>query len=395
MGMYDHIKYLEAYECGKRSTTEETCKPHANNHKRIALFIKKHSCDLRFLSHQQKREENGSSKKKWTMRRSRAEFGSSSTAEEVTEGIDASRITAIITGATSGVGRETARILSLRGAQVVIGARNVEAANHVKEAILQEAGPCARVHVIELNISSLQSVRKFVLSFKAKNLPLNLLINNAGIMGCPFSLSADGIELQFATNYLGHFLLTNLLLDKMKSTAAESGIAGRIVNVSSMFYKYTYDTGIRMHKINEESGYSAYKAYGQSKLAMILHSNELARRFNQENVNITINSVHPGAVPTNLARHSNILAFATSIASKLLKSIPQGAATQCFVALHPSLDKVSGKYFSDCKESITTGFAKDPALAERLWQFSTHLTSTKSLTKAFRERNESLASRNS
>lgn len=322
-------------------------------------------------------------------------FGSSSTAEQVTEGINASRITAIITGATSGVGRETARVLALRGAEVVIGARNVEAGNQVKEAILQEVGTRARVHVIELDISSFQSVRKFVLSFKSKNLPLNLLINNAGVMACPFSLSADGIELQFATNYLGHFLLTNLLLEKMKSTATESGIEGRIVHVSSMLHKYTYDSGIRMHKINEESGYSSYKAYGQSKLAMILHSVELARRLTQEKANVTINSVHPGAVPTNIARHNNVLAFATSLASVFLKSVPQGAATQCFVALHPGLNKVTGKYFSDCKEAKTSGFAKDPDLAERLWQFSIHLTSSKRLSKTFRERNESLANSNS
>lgn len=317
-----------------------------------------------------------------------AQYGSSSTAEQVTEGIDASRITAIITGATSGVGRETARVLALRGAQVVIGARHVEAANQVKEAILQEAGTRARVHVLELDLSSLQSVRKFVLSFKSKNLPLNLLINNAGIMACPFSLSADGIELQFATNYLGHFLLTNLLLDKMKSTAEESGIEGRIVNVSSAFHKYTYDSGIRMHKINEESGYSAYKAYGQSKLAMILHSNELARRLNQEKANVTVNSVHPGAVPTNIARHNHVLAFATSLASFILKSIPQGASTQCYVALHPSLTKVSGKYFSDCKEAKTSVLAKDPDLAERLWQFSIQLTSSKRFSRTFKENRE-------
>lgn len=317
-------------------------------------------------------------------------FGCSSTAEQVTEGIDASRITAIITGATSGVGRETARVLALRGAQVVVAVRSVDAGNEVKEAILQEAGQRARVHVLELDLASLQSVRKFVFAFKSKNLPLNLLINNAGIMGCPFSLSADGIELQFATNYLGHFLLTKLLIDKMKSTAQESGIEGRIVNVSSLLHKYTYDSGIRMHKINEKSGYSAYKAYGQSKLAMILHSNELTRRLTQEKANVTANSIHPGAVRTNITRHNNVMAVVSSLASFVLKSVPQGASTQCFVALHPSLKNVSGKYFADCNEAKPSSLAKDPDLAERLWQFSVQLTSSQEFLKSFKEKSETL-----
>ncbi|KAH7285165.1 hypothetical protein KP509_33G016100 [Ceratopteris richardii] len=257
---------------------------------------------------------------------------------------------------------------------------------------MQEVGIHARIHVMELDVSSLQSVRKFVISFKSKNLPLNVLINNAGIMGCPFSLSQDGVELQFATNYLGHFLLTNLLLDKMKSTAEESKIEGRIVHVSSMVHKYTYDSGIRMHKINEAAGYSTHKAYGQSKLALMLHANELSRRLTQEKANVTINSVHPGAVATKIARHHTLLAFATSLFSVFLKSIAQGAATQCFVALHPSLCKVTGKYFVDCKEAKPSSLAMDAELAENLWHFSAELALSKRSSKTLREQNQSTTS---
>ncbi|KAH7285122.1 hypothetical protein KP509_33G014300 [Ceratopteris richardii] len=327
-----------------------------------------------------------------TMSPSSAKFGYFSTAEKVTEGIDASHMTAVVTGATSGVGRETARVLALRGAQVVVAARNVDSGERLKQAILQDVGNNARVHVIQLDLGSMQSVREFVASFESKGLPLNVLINNAGIMACPFSLSADCIELQFATNYLGHFLLTNLLLSKMKSTAEQTGTEGRIVCVTSAFHSQTYKGGVLWQRINEKSSYSQYKAYGQSKLAMILSANELARRLSQENANVTINCVHPGVIATNIFRHSKILALATKLISPFLKSIQQGAATQCFVALHPSVSKITGKYFADCKVSSPHSIANNPELAEKLWEFSLSLTSSEiTLKTSTEQQNESSA----
>ncbi|KAH7285124.1 hypothetical protein KP509_33G014400 [Ceratopteris richardii] len=237
----------------------------------------------------------------------------------------------------------------------------------------------------------MQSVREFVATFESKGFPLNVLINNAGIMACPYSLSADGIELQFATNYLGHFLLTNLLLSKMKNTAEQTGTEGRIVCVTSALHSQTYKGGILLQGINEKSGYSQYKAYGQSKLAVILSANELAKRLSKENANVTINCVHPGVIATNIVRHSKILALATKLISPFLKSIPQGAATQCFVALHPSVNKVTGKYIADCKVSSPHSIANNPELAERLWEFSLSLTSSEITSKASAEQNESSA----
>ncbi|KAG6514676.1 short-chain dehydrogenase TIC 32 B, chloroplastic-like [Zingiber officinale] len=136
-------------------------------------------------------------------------------------------------GGSSGIGAETARVMALRGAHVIIGARNMEAANVVKENI-QQSISSAKVDVSKLELSSQKSVRAFANRFIERNLPLNVLINNAGVMNCPYKLSEDGIKMQFATNHLGHFLLTNLLLEKMKTTAKESGIEGRIVNLSSV-----------------------------------------------------------------------------------------------------------------------------------------------------------------
>ncbi|KAH9672209.1 NAD(P)-binding Rossmann-fold superfamily protein [Citrus sinensis] len=233
-------------------------------------------------------------------------FGSASTAEQVTDGIDATNLTAVITGGASGIGLETARVLALRKAHVIIAARNMAAANEARQLILKE-DDTARVDTLKLDLSSIASIKDFAQNFIALNLPLNILINNAGIMFCPYQISEDGIEMQFATNHIGHFLLTNLLLDTMNRTAKETGIEGRIVNLSSIAHQYTYKGGIRFQKINDRAGYSDKKAYGQSKLANILHANELSRRFQEEGVNITANSVHPGLIMTNLFKHSAVV----------------------------------------------------------------------------------------
>ncbi|CAL2267992.1 unnamed protein product [Prunus armeniaca] len=205
-------------------------------------------------------------------------FGSASTAEQVTDGVDASNLTAIVTGGASGIGLETARVLALRKAHVIIAARNIEAAKEAKQLILKD-NRSARVDVLTLDLCSIKSVGAFVDSFNALGLPLNLLINNAGVMFCPHQLSEDGIELQFATNHLGHFLLTNLLLEKMKNTARTTGVEGRIVNLSSIAHVHTYKDGIDFDKINDRISYNDKRAYGQSKLANILHANELSRRL--------------------------------------------------------------------------------------------------------------------
>ncbi|CAK9178011.1 unnamed protein product [Ilex paraguariensis] len=230
-------------------------------------------------------------------------FGSASTAEQVTEGIDATNLTAIITGGASGIGLETARVLALRRAHVIIAARNMVAANEAKQLILKD-NQTARVDVMKLDLCSMKSIKDFADNFIALNIHLNILINNAGVMFCPFQLSEDGIEMQFATNHLGHFYLTNLLLDKMKDTARVTGIEGRIVNLTSVAHLHTYEEGIRFDKINDQNCYSDKKAYGQSKLANLLHANELSRRLQEEGENITVNSVHPGLITTNLMRHS-------------------------------------------------------------------------------------------
>ncbi|PIN11207.1 NADP-retinol dehydrogenase [Handroanthus impetiginosus] len=190
-------------------------------------------------------------------------------------------------------------------------------------------------------------------------------------MFCPYQLSEDGIEMQFATNHLGHFYLTNLLLEKMKDTAKSTGIEGRIVNLSSVAHLHTYEEGIIFDQINEKSSYDDKKAYGQSKLANILHANELSQHLQAEGVNITANSVHPGLIMTNLFKYSGFLMKIVKLVTCMLwKNIPQGAATTCYAALHPSLKGVSGKYFVDCNEFEPSRFARNKILAKELWDFS-------------------------
>ncbi|XP_042048891.1 short-chain dehydrogenase TIC 32, chloroplastic-like [Salvia splendens] len=300
-------------------------------------------------------------------------FSSASTAEEVTNGIDASDLTAIVTGASSGIGLETARVLAKRGVHVVMGIRNMGVGEKVKQGIIKE-NPAAKIDAVQLDLSSMHSVRNFASHFKSSGLPLNILINNAGIMVPPFTLSPDNIELQFATNYLGHFLLTHLLLDTMKKTARDTKREVRIVNLSSVAHRSSYREGIRFDKINDEKSYSKLYAYGQSKLANILHANELARRLKEEGADITANSVHPGVITTNLFRHLGIFeGVVSSIGRLVLKNVQQGASTTCYVALHPQLKGVSGQYFSNNNLDKADAKATDKDLAAKLWDYTMDL----------------------
>ncbi|GFY93262.1 NAD(P)-binding Rossmann-fold superfamily protein [Actinidia rufa] len=200
-----------------------------------------------------------------------------------------------------------------------------------KHLILKD-NKAASVDVLQLDLNSIKSIRAFVNSFEDLNLPLNLLINNAGVMFCPYQLSNDGIEMQFATNHLGHFLLTNLLLDKMKETAKATGIEGRIVNLSSIAHLHTYEGGIGFENINDRNRSCDRHA---------------ATAFKTEK------------------------AFSTTMLLNNLTSM--GAATTCYVALHPKLKGVTGKYFADCNEFPPSKLATDEILAKKLWDFSNKL----------------------
>ncbi|XP_048496946.1 short-chain dehydrogenase TIC 32, chloroplastic isoform X2 [Beta vulgaris subsp. vulgaris] len=290
-------------------------------------------------------------------RRKSSGISNFSTAEEVTHEIDGSSLTAIVTGASSGLGAETTRVLALRGVHVFMAVRNMAAGRDIRAKILDE-NPSAKVDIMELDLSSMASIRKFASDYKSLNYPLNLLINNAGVFACPFTLSQDNIELQFATNHL----------------AAESGKEGRILIVSSQAHRLATCGGIRFDSLGTSSGYSSFFAYCQSKLANILHANELARLLKDDRVKLTANSIHPGVIYTNIHRYNSFFNGVFYMLNKIfLRDVPHGAATICYVALHPEVEGTSGGYFSDCKLAKPSKQAQDITLAWKLWDFSMDL----------------------
>lgn len=301
-------------------------------------------------------------------------YGSKSTAEQVTQEycsslVPSHHLTAIITGATSGIGAETARVLAKRGVRIVMPARDMAKAAKVKEAIQRES-PKAELIIMEIDLSSLTSVNRFCSQFLALRLPLNILINNGGIFSQALEYSEDKIEMTFATNYLGHHFLTEKLLEKMVETAAQTGIRGRIINVSSVIHSWVKRESFCFNQLLNPKNYNGTRAYAQSKLANILHVKELAKQLKARNARVTINAVHPGIVKTGIIRaHKGFITDSVFfIASKLLKSTSQGASTTCYVALSPELEGVTGKYFADCNESECSNLANDESEAYKLWK---------------------------
>jgi NAD(P)-dependent dehydrogenase (short-subunit alcohol dehydrogenase family) len=281
-------------------------------------------------------------------------FGYSSTAEDVTEGLDLRGRRILITGCNSGIGLETMRVLALRGATVIGTARTTAKAT---EAAATMTGT---IEAVACELSDPPSVRACVTTVAA-GAPLDAIVCNAGVMALPRHESRFGVEMHLLTNHVGHFLLVTGLLDRLAPH-------GRVVMLSSGAHHNPYEGGIAFDNLEGSRGYDQWKAYGQSKLANLLFSNELARRF--AGTGKTSNAVHPGVIRTNLVRHMpGIAGFAMTLARPLLfKSIPEGAATQTWAATHPSLQGVSGEYFADCNTAPRSRYARDPELAARLWQ---------------------------
>lgn len=288
-------------------------------------------------------------------------FGYASTAEEVTQGLDLKGKTYLVTGSNSGLGYETLRVLTLRGAKVLAAARSVEKAQEAcKVAMGGEAVPLA------CELSDPKSVRACVERVKQSGVKLDGVIANAGIMALPKLEQAHGLELQFLTNHVGHFLLVTGLLDALKDD-------GRVVMLSSDAHKRAPAGGIQFDNLDGAKGYSPWGNYGQSKLANLLFAKELARRF--AGTRRTANAVHPGVIHTPLSRHMGKFVDAVYgvVGALAMKTIPQGAATQVYVATHPSLASVSGQYFASCNVATPRADAEDAALAKRLWDVTEQL----------------------
>lgn len=289
-------------------------------------------------------------------------FGRRSTAEQVTDGIDLSGKTVLITGVNSGLGLESMRVLAMRGAHVIAAARSRDKAWRASDGLEGEITPVA------CELSDLESVAACADEVNAMGLPLDVLMCNAGIMAPARLEQRYGLEMQFLTNHIGHFVLVNRLLDKVVAANA-----GRIVMLSSMAQVQTPKGGIDFDNLSGEHGYDAWKCYGQSKLANLLCSNELAQRL--QGTAATSNAVHPGVIKTNLGRDAGGLfsSFVSVVAGLVERTVAQGAATQCYVATHPDLHGVNGYYFADCNVAKPTRYGRDEALAKRLWRVSEEL----------------------
>ncbi|GAN10157.1 retinol dehydrogenase 11 [Mucor ambiguus] len=288
---------------------------------------------------------------------------------------------AIVTGSNSGIGLETARVLASVGAKVIIPCKTFEKAEGAIE-VIKKSVPNADLVPMKLDLSNISSISEFVSCFYQLDLPLHLLVNNAGIMGCPKSLTEDGFETQFGVNHLGHFYLTRSLHGKLKAGASAGA---RVVCVSSAAnYHFLGKEGLDFDNLNSEKSYSPSVAYGQAKFANILFAKELQRQFDAEGVDIIVTSLHPGAVVSNLGRHLDLsgtldsfrhtrgfIALVKEVAN--YKNVKAGASTSIYCCISPDVKK--GEFYAD--NAINRTFLNEQAdnkeMAKQLWDLSEKL----------------------
>ena len=276
---------------------------------------------------------------------------------------------AIVTGANSGIGWDTARVLAQKGARVIMACRNMEKANHAANKI-RLLDPAGEVVVMQLDLGDLDSVRAFASAFREQYAQLDLLINNAGVMMPPYGKTVQGFEQQFGINHLGHFALTGLLLNLLTTTSG-----ARIVTVSSGSHNFGI---INFDDLNWERGYPAQRAYGQSKLANLLFTYELQRKLVAAGQDTLAVAAHPGWTATNLQQHSSIIERLNPL---FAQTTAMGALPTLYAAVAP--DVRGGEYFGPDGFMEMRGYptkvgsnqrSHDEAVAKRLWQVSEDLT---------------------
>lgn len=271
----------------------------------------------------------------------------------------------MVTGASSGIGVETARALAHQGAKVLIAGRNSERTRAVRDILREETGN-EGIESFIADFSSLRAVRGLAEEVRERYDRLDVLINNAGIWHARFTLSADGYEDTFAVNHLAGYLLTEELLPLMREAKS-----ARIVHVASRLHKSPRRFDLDNLMCEKTRFYRGLKVYGHSKLAQVIYSTELARRL--KGTAITSNSLHPGDVMTNVTRSNPFLDWAKNFAGFLLITPEEGARTSLYVATNPSVEGVSGRYFDKEKEAKTHRDVKNKELAVALLERSDEL----------------------
>eukprot|EP00210_Caulerpa_lentillifera_P006057 g5789.t1 len=283
--------------------------------------------------------------------------------------------TAIITGGNTGIGFETAAALANEGFRTIIACRDGSKAEAAVES-LKSRVPGGKIESRLVDLADMSSIHEFAKTIAKDTSSIDVLINNAGIMACPQMKTKDGLEMQMGVNHLGHFLLTSLLYPMMKSHTHQA----RIVNVSSMAHKY--GGKVNFDDINNENKYSKYKQYGQSKLANVMFTKEMARRVPKED-NVSVNCCHPGIVATELQRHlvpenpNFFLKPFVSMMNCMIKTPAQGAATSIYLATSPDVKETTSKYFVNCKEASVSKLAKNEEDCKKLWELSNSITKAK------------------
>ena len=270
----------------------------------------------------------------------------------------------MVTGANSGIGKAASQALANLGAKVVMVSRNLEKGEAARSEIIKQSQNKS-VDLLLADLSSLESVRQLAAEFQTKYSKLHVLINNAGLFNQRRRLTTDGYENTFATNYLAPFLLTNLLLNTLKASAPS-----RIINVSSIGH---YGGHINFDDLNLEKEYGGWKAYGQSKLALVLFTHELAKKLH--GTGVTVNSLHPGTVATHIwSRPLGPVGFIMALPKLFMKSPEEGAKTIVYLASSSEANNLNGEYLEKLTVKKSSDESYNEEIAQRLWDVSAKLT---------------------
>jgi len=299
----------------------------------------------------------------------------------------------IVTGPTvKGIGHESGVEMARRGAHVILAGRSESKGEEAVKELLARV-PAAKAEFMTLDLASLKSVKAFVEAFKAKELPLHILMNSAGVMACPFGLTVDGLESQWATNHLGHFLLTKLLLPTLEASAPSRvvTVSSGAANMPDMFLKMQQvglvDAGLAVDfdtfGPENEEGYHPWKSYGRSKLSNVLFTRALARRLSGKKVYANVND--PGGIKTNLGRHAEVTMkesmgeaftrFMDSFTDQIFMTPPMGAVTQLYLATAPEVETqdIRGQFYKPQAKPATLPGLVTEVLEEKLWAASEKL----------------------
>lgn len=287
-------------------------------------------------------------------------WGATATADDVLAGRDLHGTNVLVTGCNTGIGFETARALAAHGARVVLACRDIAKAETTASAILAQH-PQATLTPMALDLASFASIRSATSGLALD--ALHVLICNAGLFASRYAETADGIERTVGVCHFGHFLLTKLLLDRLRNAGP-----ARVVMLSSESHRHPSQLLLSKFPLPAR-GFNPLVAYGQAKLCNVLFANELTRRYRHEG--IFGNSLHPGAlISTSIARDSLVSQVLFRAARPFTKSIAQGAATSVYCATAPELERVGGRYYKDCAEASMSAGAADVRVAEQLWELS-------------------------